>query len=1067
MAISLDASTPAAVSTSATTALSTAAFSPPANSLLVALVGLGSASGALTPTVTLSGATFTAITENTSSGNGEAGIWYSLVGGIAPGSITITATQVGTATGDIKALAVLVLTGTDLTNPIGAKINARQVGAGSGELALTTTTVGSYVVGVVTDDIAQTGPSTPDANTLTVGTFVPATNANRVTLFKPAALVTTPGSTTYGYPSYTSTDAGVIAIAEILPPGTAAAISYPLPAPAAPGRLGPRHGPRAHTPAYVTAITSTTNNFTSTLTASLGLSSASTNSVSTTCTAAVGFTGALARSFNVLRLATLAFTGAQGLRTSHGVGGSVGFTGTQTRSLLRSLLATLGFTGSETGVKPSDPIFRAAATATTTVANSSSNTANLASTTVGDINIVVINVTSATVTTADPGVPTINGSSIAAAGWNLIDSSFDTAASGASRLTIAWRIFQTGDASTITWAWTGSTGDSAAGAVAYRTGTFNSTTPIPTDGHSAQTQVPSSTSFATPSVTTGERGLVLSIFSNRTAGTWTAPSGDTARLTGAATSSSNFLISEAPAASAPGTYSKTATFSAATSVGNQGIVLLASNPAGGGGATNYTQTLTAALTFTGLGTNGIRHGLTAGLTFTGSQTRAITRTLLAALSLTGALPKNTARVLTATLGLAGSLGSAAVHHFTQALTATLAFVGALPRNTSSRQSAAVGFAGTQSRSIRTSRTAALSFTGALPRSARSGQTANLSFTGTRTSRTARAFTATVSFTGAMTTAAVHHFTQTFTAALAFVGSAPRLVSTARSATLSFTGTQPRALSRQLTAALNFAGALPRRITPRQFTAAVSFAGTMTSAAVHHFTQTLSATVGFTGSLTTAAVHRFLQTFTATLGFTGSQIRLLNRAFSGNVGFTGSQTRSTRRTNTASLVMTGSTNTRVSSHLSAAITFTGSVTRRSARVLIAAVSFIGSVVAGRTFGRVFTATVGFTVASFRRTQPRLAATLSSTGNLARTIRTRIPAALGFTVLHAIVPHLISALNNLRIRMSGRENSNHLHGTEDPRTLAGRRSSTVAAGTEPDTTVAVRFNQTSANGTEEGT
>lgn len=213
------------------------------------------------------------------------------------------------------------------------------------------------------------------------------------------------------------------------------------------------------------------------------------------------------------------------------------------------------------------PTFVAAATvAVSTTSTLVSAVGNLASTTVGDLNILWLD-TSPAANTTDPGVPTINGQAIASSGWTLIGSSYDTGSPGV-RLTAAYRVYQAGDPSTITWGWTAA-GNFATGGVAYRN--FDPAAPVVSA--SFQTQVASSTAFPTPSITTTADGVIGSLFGNRTGGTWTLPG--TTRTTGAAASAANFGYSDTGSTlQTAGSYSKTGTFSAATSVGNTAIWLV-------------------------------------------------------------------------------------------------------------------------------------------------------------------------------------------------------------------------------------------------------------------------------------------------------------------------------------------------------------------------------------------------------------------------------------------------------------------------------------------------------------
>src|SRR5450755_1972985 len=99
MAIAEDASTPAIVSVtgSSTGVWTTASFSPPANSLLVAIWGMGF-SGSGTPSNTMSSTisgnpAWTAGPSDGTSTGAWAYIYTLQVGGTAPGAITVTLTN--------------------------------------------------------------------------------------------------------------------------------------------------------------------------------------------------------------------------------------------------------------------------------------------------------------------------------------------------------------------------------------------------------------------------------------------------------------------------------------------------------------------------------------------------------------------------------------------------------------------------------------------------------------------------------------------------------------------------------------------------------------------------------------------------------------------------------------------------------------------------------------------------------------------------------------------------------------------------------------------------------------
>ncbi len=229
-----------------------------------------------------------------------------------------------------------------------------------------------------------------------------------------------------------------------------------------------------------------------------------------------------------------------------------------------------------------DPLWRANATMTKATGNSSSSaTGNLASTTVGDLNVLWINV-SPTGNGTDPGPITVGGVAVAAkgstnsAGWTTLANSFDTG-NPSVRLCGVFRIFQSGDPSTITWGFAVSTCNYVTGGTAWQVGTFDPADPVPSGSAAIQTQASSSTSFAAPSITTTSRGVICSATGNRTNNTYTAPSGMTIRQTDFNSSTANLAIADTGTAVAAQTVTKTWTGTGATSVANTAAWLIKEN----------------------------------------------------------------------------------------------------------------------------------------------------------------------------------------------------------------------------------------------------------------------------------------------------------------------------------------------------------------------------------------------------------------------------------------------------------------------------------------------------------
>ena len=162
MAITEDGSTPAVVSSTASVSTRvTTSFSPPANSLLVAMVGCFSSGSNGVITVTDSGShTWTKALE--SVGHTTVAIWRCQLT-TAPGSITVTGTYSNNA-GD-EYLAVRVLTGA-ATSQTGAGTATHLVTSSTtaDTYSLTTTQTNSIVYGIA-DNWSNSSVLTPNAAT--------------------------------------------------------------------------------------------------------------------------------------------------------------------------------------------------------------------------------------------------------------------------------------------------------------------------------------------------------------------------------------------------------------------------------------------------------------------------------------------------------------------------------------------------------------------------------------------------------------------------------------------------------------------------------------------------------------------------------------------------------------------------------------------------------------------------------------------------------------------------------------------------------------------------------------
>jgi len=394
--------------------------------------------------------------------------------------------------------------------------------------------------------------------------------------------------------------------------------------------------------------------------------------------------------------------------------------------------------------------------------------------------------------------------------------------------------------------------------------------------------------------------------------------------------------------------------------------------------------VSGALSSTGALARSAAKAMTAALSFTGSVTRNVAKLLTGALSFTGSVVRRVARSLSGALSFTGNLLSGLA--LTRALSGALSFTGSQVRRTGKTASGALSFAG--SAALRTGKgvAGALTFTGSQVRSVGRTMTAALSFTGSQVRRVARSVAGALSFAGSV---AAKQTGKGLAAALSFTGSQTRSVGKAMAAVLSFIGTinqGAQALQRAFTASLSFTGSQVRR-TSKTMTAALSFTGSI----ARRIPATLAATLTFTGSTARRTARAFTATLTSTGTFTA--VKTFFRSLSGALTFTGSQTRAVRTRLAASLGLAGAFALRRTAFvLSAALTFTGTQARRTSKALAGALSFTGSFL--RAFPRAFTAALSFTGAQTRRTGKGLSAAVGFTGNLARRFPVALAAALSF-------------------------------------------------------------------------
>lgn len=224
MAIAEDASTPAVVRStvsSATQTWSTAAFSPPADSLLVVLVNnlisFATTHAAFTVSDSAGGTWTQGVdAKPAASDTCHSAVFYSYRAS-APGPITVTVDKGDTWTSDTQ-LTVRVVTGA-ATNQTGAATVSYFVATGSAptnatQQNITTTTVGSRVYAAVTHN--STNAITANANTTNIDTWTEATIFCVLASARQTNTTVTPGATSIGYTGQSSANNVAFAAMEIL-----------------------------------------------------------------------------------------------------------------------------------------------------------------------------------------------------------------------------------------------------------------------------------------------------------------------------------------------------------------------------------------------------------------------------------------------------------------------------------------------------------------------------------------------------------------------------------------------------------------------------------------------------------------------------------------------------------------------------------------------------------------------------------------------------------------------------------------------------------------------------------
>jgi hypothetical protein len=219
MTVLVDGSTPAAVNrTGTTTPLTCAAFTPPAQSLLLVMAAAGwGPSGGNTMSCSDSGGhTFQnpCFLSPGSNPGGAVGIWYTYFD-TSPGSITVSIAYGGFSTGGGEFLVPTVFTGAAKDQSQAGKGTIGRSTQTTGTIAITTTRIGSYVWGI-SDDSGQNSSYTLNGATSLISDNQNTVDNVHMAAWAAAALTTIPGSTTFGG-TWGVADSSNIAAFEVLP----------------------------------------------------------------------------------------------------------------------------------------------------------------------------------------------------------------------------------------------------------------------------------------------------------------------------------------------------------------------------------------------------------------------------------------------------------------------------------------------------------------------------------------------------------------------------------------------------------------------------------------------------------------------------------------------------------------------------------------------------------------------------------------------------------------------------------------------------------------------------------
>ncbi len=210
MAIAIDGSSPAVVRVASGTC-TTASFTAPANSLLLALVTIAN-TGTATDTISDSGGlTWTSAVHKVGDGTRlNAKIWWA----VTTSSTSRTVAVAPGTSADNRIMIVKVITGTHLTVPIGATITGNRTTSGTVSQSITSTAIGSLAMMVYSDGNGSAFPTEAAGTSGMDGDFTAETMA----IMWQTALSGSVGETMTIADTAPSTAQSAWAVAEIVPP---------------------------------------------------------------------------------------------------------------------------------------------------------------------------------------------------------------------------------------------------------------------------------------------------------------------------------------------------------------------------------------------------------------------------------------------------------------------------------------------------------------------------------------------------------------------------------------------------------------------------------------------------------------------------------------------------------------------------------------------------------------------------------------------------------------------------------------------------------------------------------